>query len=60
MMGKEQLEEWWRNLEESNECRPDSLGNEDLVNDFGQEGWVRFATPWLCSRVWDISLLGLF
>lgn len=49
MLGKEHLVERWRNLKAGNECRPDSLGNESLVNDFEQERWVRFATPWVCS-----------
>lgn len=53
MLGKECLVEQWRNLKAGNECTPDSLGNKDLVNDFEQERWVRFATPWVSRCVWD-------
>lgn len=45
MLEKEQ----WRALIAGDECRSDSLGDEDTVNDLEQERWARFATSWMCS-----------
>lgn len=46
MLEKEQ----WMALIAGDECRSDSLGDEDAVNDLEQERWVRFATSWMCSQ----------
>lgn len=40
MLEKEQ----WKALMAGDECRSDSLGDEDAVNDLEQKRWVRFAT----------------